>query len=114
MLIVASTVSRRSMTPRRVCSLTGSSRSMAELIAGEEWPFPSIDIDARLETTALLVVDMQQFDVSRSHGVGPTMFERAPALATYYFDRVEQLVIPSIARLLAAFRAASARVIYVT
>lgn len=82
--------------------------------ADDEWPFPPIDVPLRLSTTALLVIDMQHFDVSREYGVGPTMFERAPRLAEYYFGRVEHVVVPNIARLLDAFRAARARVIYIT
>lgn len=91
------------------CEMDGSTRPPKD-----EWPFPPIEVPLHLASTALLVIDMQHFDASRGYGVGPTMFERAPRLAEYYFDRVDRVVVPNIARLLEAFRGAKARVIYVT
>jgi nicotinamidase-related amidase len=70
------------------------------------------DID--LETTALLIVDMQYSSASREHGWGPSLGKDFPENWGYYFNRVEQLVIPNSLRLLNAFRQANARVIHLT
>jgi biuret amidohydrolase len=64
---------------------------------------------------ALLVVDMQYASGSRQHGLGRWLSETGTLdSAAYRFDRIENVVVPGIARLLAAFRAAGERVIYIT
>lgn len=64
---------------------------------------------------ALVVVDMQYASGSRSHGLGRWLNERGRLdEANYRFQRIEQVVVPGIARLLASFRARGLRVVFVT
>ena len=62
---------------------------------------------------ALVVVDMQYASGSRAHGLGRVLAERGQAdLGAYRFDRIETVVVPSIQRLLAFFRARELRIVY--
>jgi hypothetical protein len=64
---------------------------------------------------ALVVVDMQYASGSRDHGLGRALKERGQeALGAYRFDRIERVVVPTIQRLLAFFRAHGLRVCYLT
>lgn len=59
--------------------------------------------------TALMIIDMQYFDARRGYGI----FKNAtPDQFTYYFDRVDRMVIPNIQRLQNAFRRAGMEVIH--
>jgi nicotinamidase-related amidase len=80
----------------------------------DAWPYPPIKVPIAPEHIALLVVDMQYHDASPEFGVGRTMTERAPALADYYFSRLEDVVIPSIRTLLDLFRRLSLPVVHLT
>lgn len=64
--------------------------------------------------TALLCIDMQYLDAARGHGVfASAETANMPAEAQdYYFDRLENLVLPHVARLQAAFRARQLEVIH--
>ncbi len=77
----------------------------------------TLNRDFRLQSgrCALLVIDMQYASGSRHHGLGKWLSERGKlAEAAYRFDRIETMVVPNIQRLLAAFRGAGERVIYIT
>ncbi len=65
--------------------------------------------------TVLIPVDLQYASGSREHGLG-ALLAREGRLheAAYRFDRIDALVVPNTKRLLDAFRARAARVIYVT
>jgi nicotinamidase-related amidase len=66
-------------------------------------------------TSALLIIDMQYASGSAHHGLGQRLRDAGRIeTAAYRFDRIETLLIPNMLRLLAAFRAADAAVIYVT
>jgi biuret amidohydrolase len=80
----------------------------------DPWPFPSIQFVVDPARTALLVIDMQYHDAHPDYGVGLTMREQAPILADYYFDRLKRVVVPSIQRLLDAFRRERLRVVHIT
>lgn len=74
---------------------------------------PPFQLDRR--SVALVVVDMQYASGSRSDGLGALL--RAKGLedrGTYRFDRIEQVVTPTIQRLLVAFRREKMPVIYLT
>jgi len=65
--------------------------------------------------TALVVVDMQNATGNRHMGLGKLLegrgdFERA----AYRFDRIDQLLIPNIRRLLEGFRTAGSPIIFIT
>lgn len=67
------------------------------------------------ERCALIVVDMQYASGSRLHGLGKWLAARGQLdEARYRFDRIEQVVVPGIGKLLAAFRAGGLRIVYVT
>lgn len=72
-------------------------------------------VDLTPETTALLVVDMQNATGNRHMGLGALLEreERAEE-AEYRFTRIENLLVPNIQRLLKAFRDTHARVIFIT
>jgi ureidoacrylate peracid hydrolase len=66
-------------------------------IAHEEW------LDPRC--TALLVIDMQNYDANRQWALIGTRGTGTPASsADYYYDRIEGTVVPAIRRLLTSFR----------
>lgn len=66
-------------------------------------------------TSALVVVDMQNASGSRRHGLGRMLSGQGRLEeADYRFSRIERTIVPNIRRLAAAFRAAGARVIYLT
>jgi nicotinamidase-related amidase len=70
--------------------------------------------DLRPETTGLVLVDMQYVDAHRDYGLGAGLKTTHPAVWSYYFTRVEDVVVPGCRRLLGAFRAAGLRVIHLT
>ncbi len=73
--------------------------------------------DFRLDAprTALLVIDMQYASGSRTHGLGRLLEEADRAEdGRQRFDRIERVVVPGIQRLLAAFRRAGSRIVYLT
>jgi nicotinamidase-related amidase len=66
-------------------------------VADEEW------LDPR--RTALLVIDMQNYDANRQWALIGTRGTGTPSdSADYYYSRIEGTVVPSIQRLLAFFR----------
>lgn len=69
----------------------------------------------RLETTALVIVDMQYASGSREHGLGKLLASQGQLdAAADRFDRIEQLIVPNIQRLLAFFRNGGGMVVYIT
>lgn len=65
-------------------------------------------------STALVVVDMQYVDAHREYGLGKSLKESHPDVWEYYFDRVEQTVIPNVRRLIDTFRKLRLQVIHLT
>jgi nicotinamidase-related amidase len=65
---------------------------------------------------ALIVVDMQYATGSRRAGLGKRLTEegKLDTLARERFDRLENVVVPNLQRMLAFFRENSLRVIYIT
>lgn len=62
--------------------------------------------------TALVVVDMQHSSAARSSTSGEFLRSHFPQLHSYYFERVDGIVIPSIVRLLAHFRYHNRRIVF--
>src|SRR5213594_926042 len=79
-----------------------------------EWPLPLPQFSLELARSALLIVDMQYGSVDPDVGVGPYLKEHHPAIAQYYYGRVQRMAIPNIKRLLTVFRIAGRPVIYKT
>jgi len=64
---------------------------------------------------ALVVVDMQYASASRQEGLGRLLKGRGEeATGAPRFDRIEQVVVPTIQRLLDFFRAHGLRIVYLT
>lgn len=64
---------------------------------------------------ALVVVDMQYASASRHEGLGRLLKDQGhPEQGAARFDRIESVVVPTIQRLLAFFRAHRLRVVYLT
>lgn len=77
------------------------------------------DIEASREIdpahTALIIVDMQYYSGCRTMGLGRKFAEEGRAdLVAWRFDRIEQVVVPNLRRLLDFFRQHGLKVIYVT
>jgi nicotinamidase-related amidase len=78
------------------------------------WRLPIPDFEVDRSTTALLIIDMQYHDAHPDYGLGKLLRTVDPARASYYFARLQEVVIPNIKRLLDFFRSNSLRVIYLT
>ncbi len=67
------------------------------------------------ERTALVIVDMQYATGCRTEGLGKNLTQTGQEhLGAYRFVRIEQVVVPTIQRLLAFWRGRGLRVIYLT
>ena len=67
------------------------------------------------EETALMIIDMQYASAHRETGLGRLLSERGEeATGQYRFDRIEQVVVPHIQKLLTFFRESHLRVIHIT
>jgi nicotinamidase-related amidase len=74
-------------------------------IAPEEWLDP--------QHTALLVIDMQNYDANRDWALIGTRGTGTPSQSSsYYYDRIEGTVVPAIRRLLRGFRCLGAPVVH--
>ena len=64
---------------------------------------------------ALLIIDMQNATGNRAMGLGKLLAEQGNSeSAQYRFDRIEQVLIPNIQKLIDGFRAAGAHLIWIT
>jgi nicotinamidase-related amidase len=71
------------------------------------------EVEADLARSALIVIDLQKLFASRTHGTFKRLSEDGLAAeAEYAISRIEQLVVPNVARLAEAFRGAGASVVY--
>ncbi|MEM8982737.1 MAG: isochorismatase family cysteine hydrolase [Pseudomonadota bacterium] len=72
-------------------------------------------VDVTRTDTALLVIDMQNATGNRSMGLGALLAQEGQlASAEYRFSRIENVLVPNIQKLCAAFRAAGAPLVFVT
>lgn len=75
--------------------------------------FDKIDFDIVPEKTALLIIDMQYLDAHRDYGMGAdAKREGVEDKYEYYFQQVENVVIPNTKRLLDVCRRAGVQVVY--
>lgn len=83
---------------------------MANYIEGFTAP---VSLNAR--TSALVIVDMQYASGSRQHGLGKLLAQQGTLdSASYRFDRIDNVLIPNIRKLLDAFRSLSAHIVHLT
>lgn len=73
-----------------------------------------VDFDLDPARTALVIIDMQYLDAHRDYGLGKNLKENHPEVWQYYFERVDNLVVPNTRRLLDEFRRRGMRVIHIT
>ncbi len=66
------------------------------------------------ESTALIIVDMQYHDASAEHGFTLALEQARPGSMSYYSERLEHVVVPTLAALLRYFRERGMPVIYLT
>ncbi len=72
---------------------------------------PEVTLDG--QGTALLVIDMQYVDASRDYGLGEKAYHLGLTdYLEYYFERLENLVVPNIKTLQQAFRDRGREVIF--
>lgn len=64
------------------------------------------------DRTALLVIDMQRYFVRPEHTFGKSAMKDNPERASAYFQRVHELVIPNIQRLLEKCRVLGVYIVY--
>ena len=64
------------------------------------------------EKAALLVIDMQEYQVSRGFALYESLNTLTPGLLDYYLERVSTLVEPNLKRLLPAGRRAGVKIVY--
>jgi biuret amidohydrolase len=74
----------------------------------------TVERTADLRRAALVVIDMQYATGSRIGALGRRLKAQGSTVAEYRFNRIENFVVPNTQRLLAAFRGAGARILYVT
>ena len=90
----------------------------------DSWNLQSIGLSLRTDLdeqfpldpakTALVVVDMQYYSGCRTTGLGKRYADAGQEeLVEWRFDRIEQVAVPNIQRLLAFCRASGVRVVYV-
>jgi nicotinamidase-related amidase len=77
-----------------------------------DWHMPWPDFPVDWRSTALVVVDMQNYGCNPTVGVAKMLTQKYPAIADYYIERLVRTVIPNAQRLLAAFRRHAAQVLF--
>lgn len=66
-------------------------------------------------STVLVLIDLQYASACRTEGLGKRMIEQGTEHITEWrFDRIEQVLLPNVKRLLAFFREHGLRILYVT
>lgn len=81
-------------------------------LAGWEMPRPAFEVIP--DTTALLIVDMQYWAIHPDYGLARVVQRDYPEIASYFFPRLAQVVIPNQGRLLGLFRQYGLRIVYLT
>jgi nicotinamidase-related amidase len=71
-------------------------------------------IEINLQTTALVIIDMQAYFLNSQSPLGRFREKRTPGLWDYILEQAETVVIPNLLRLLEFYRAHHLRVIYTT
>lgn len=77
-----------------------------------DWVMPWPDLNIDWGRSALLVIDVQNYSSNVRVGIAEMLFEQRPSVATYYADRIQNTMVPNIARLIDGFRSVGREVIY--
>ena len=77
-----------------------------------EWPFDLMETDFKLSksSTALLIIDLQEGDVR--YDPNSKLARKYPEMASDYYKRLAEVVVPNAALLLEFFRTSGRKVIY--
>ncbi len=78
----------------------------------KEWPQLVADFELAPERTALVVVDVQEYNTKPMGDLIQAIVDDYPPFGEYYFPRMANVVIPNIRRLLDFFRSHQLRVIF--
>ena len=79
----------------------------------DRWPFPLPDFRLDNTQTALVIIDMQRLDADPSTGVLRAYVQANPQLGGIYANRITDVIVPNIVRLLHFFRHNEMPVIHV-
>jgi len=66
------------------------------------------------EESALIIVDMQYAHAHQDYGLGARLKKKNPKVGEYYFNRIKNIVIPNVKKLLQFFRERRLNIIYLT
>ncbi|NQU25421.1 MAG: cysteine hydrolase [Candidatus Nealsonbacteria bacterium] len=64
------------------------------------------------EKTALAVIDMQRYFVNKEYPLGKALEKLEPGFSSYYFHRVNDVVVPNCRKLQKCFRSFGANIVY--
>jgi nicotinamidase-related amidase len=81
----------------------------------EEDYMPDIIFTVEPMSTALILIDLQYATACRTMGLGKKMInEKREHIVKWRFDRIEQVLLPNVKRLLSFFRKHKMKVVYIT
>lgn len=80
----------------------------------EYWPRALVSFDVEPRSTALMIIDIQNYLSCPNYGMGKLISDKYPKIANYYFPKINTEVIPNNQKLLTFFRNNKFRVIYFT
>jgi nicotinamidase-related amidase len=78
------------------------------------WRMPLPEFEVIPSKTALLIVDMQYWAVHPDYGLAKVVQRDYPEIASYFFPRLAEMVIPNQGRLLSFFRQHGLRIVFIT
>lgn len=80
----------------------------------ENWPRALVELEIDPVSTALMIIDMQYYVTHPDYGLGKVLNDKFPEMATYYFSRLNNIVIPNNRKLLDFFRENKLKVVHIT
>lgn len=82
--------------------------------ARRAWPIGVADVPLAVDRAALVLIDMQRYWTDPGGPLARKLRSDWPAIATYFYGRLGDQVVPSLARVLAAARRGTVPVVHVT
>ncbi|HEY3118653.1 MAG TPA: isochorismatase family cysteine hydrolase [Chloroflexota bacterium] len=80
--------------------------------SAKEGGYPITQWEIEGDATALLLIDLQEANLDPKVGAGPSLWAEFPDIAGYYYDRLEESVLPTVLELQAFARLHHLPVIY--